>query len=120
MNEANKREIMNEIWNMCDALESSFRSILNAEELDSTSAQIAMQESLKEFNSVMENSISKWSNGKTSSIVVKNDEVTEADIDYMKSKVARLQNEIEKGCSNLSNDTVVDGLKKKSRKEKKK
>lgn len=104
--EAKNRKIADEIWDICYALESSLCSILNDEELDSTSAQTAMQESLKEFNSVMSESISQWSSGKAASIVMKNDEVTETDIDFMKSAVERLQTEIEKACGTASKDTV--------------
>lgn len=96
--EAKNRKIADEIWDICYALESSLCSILNDDELDSTGAQTAMQDSLKEFNSVMESSISQWSSGKAASIVMKNDEVTETDIDLMKSAVERLQTEIDKAC----------------------
>lgn len=98
-NEAKNRKIADEIWDICYALQSSLCSILNDEELDGASASTAMQESLTEFNSVIENSIAQWSSGKEACIVAKNDEVTEADVDLMKSAVERLQNQIDKACN---------------------
>lgn len=97
-NEAKNRKIADEIWDICYALQSSLCSILNDEELDSTSAATAMQESLDEFHAVVQESITKWSNGKAASIVKKNDEVSETDLEIMKSAVERLNESIEKAC----------------------
>lgn len=97
-NEAKNRKIADEIWDICYALQSSLCSILNDEELDSTSASTAMQESLDEFHEVVQESIEKWSNGKAASIVKKSEEVTEADVEFMKSAVERLNESIEKAC----------------------
>ena len=96
INEISNRKIADEIWDICYALQSSLCSILNDEELDSTSVQTAMQESLDEFYAVVQESISKWSSGKSASIVKKNEEVSEADLEIMKSAVARLNKTIEK------------------------
>lgn len=94
--EAKNRKIADEIWDICWALQSSLCSILNDEDLDSTSTATAMQESLEEFSAVVQESITQWSGGKTASIVKKADEVTDADLEIMKSAVERLQAEIEK------------------------
>ena len=96
INEVKNRKIAEEIWDTCYALESSLCSILNDEELDSTSAATAMKSSLDEFNAVMQESITEWSNGKTVSIVMKTDEVSELDLEIMKSAVERLNKSIEK------------------------
>lgn len=95
-NEAKNRKIADEIWDICYALQSSLCSILNDEELDSTSAATAMQESLDEFHAVVQESITKWSSGKAALIVKKSDEVTESDLEIMKSAVERLNESIEK------------------------
>lgn len=87
-----------EIWDICYALQSSLCSILNDEELDSTSAATAMQESLDEFHAVVQESITKWSSGKAASIAKKDDEVSEAELEIMKSAVERLNESIEKAC----------------------
>lgn len=95
-NEAKNRKIADEIWDICYALQSSLCSILNDEELDSTGAETAMQESLEEFHEVVTESIQKWSEGKAASIVRKNEEVSEADVEMMKSAVERLNQSIDK------------------------
>ena len=95
-NEAKNRKIADEIWDICYALQSSLCSILNDEELDSTSAATAMKSSLDEFNAVMQESITEWSNGKAASIVMKTEEVSESDIEVMKAAVKRLNKTIEK------------------------
>ena len=96
INEANNRKIADEMWDICYALQSSLCSILNDEEMDSSSAAAAMQESLDEFYAVVQVSISKWSSGKEASIVKKSEEVSESDLEVMKSAVARLNETIEK------------------------
>lgn len=96
--EAKNRKIADEIWDICWALQSSLCSILNDEDLDSTSAQTAMQESLDEFHAVVQESITQWSSGKTASIVKKLEEVSEAELAIMKSAAERLNEAIEKAA----------------------
>lgn len=104
INEVNNRKIADEIWDICYALQSSLCSILNDEEVDSTNAAIAMQESLDEFYAVVQESISKWSSGKEANIVRKNEETTEADMEIMKSAVKRLNETIEKNCGDSKSE----------------
>ncbi len=96
--EVKNRKIADEIWDICWALQSSLCSILNDEDLDSTSAQTAMQESLDEFHAVVQESITQWSSGKTASIVKKLEEVSEAELAIMKSVAERLNEAIEKAA----------------------
>ena len=63
-NEIKNRKIADEIWDICYALQASLCSILNDEELDSTGAATAMNESLDEFTAVVKEAISNWSGGK--------------------------------------------------------
>lgn len=113
-NEAKNRKIADEIWDICYALQSSLCSILNDEELDSASAATAMQESLEEFHTVVQDSIKQWSEGKEASIVSKSEEVTEAELEVMKSAVSRLTETIEKatatkeGPENIIKDSKGD------------
>ncbi len=95
-NEAKNRKIADEIWDTCYALQSSLWSILNDEELDSTSVATAMQESLDEFYEVVKESIQKWSNGNSASIAKSNEEVSATDLEMMKAAVERLNESIEK------------------------
>lgn len=96
--EAKNRKIADEIWDICWALQSSLCSILNDEELDSIGAQTAMQESLDEFHAVVQESITQWSSGKTTSIVKKAEEVSEEELEIMKSAAERLNEAIEKAA----------------------
>ena len=98
INEISNRKIADEIWDICYALQSSLCSILNDDELVSASAQTAMQESLDEFYAVVQESIKKWSSGKTSSIVKKSEDVSEAELEIMKSAAERLNEAIEKAA----------------------
>lgn len=88
-----------EIWDICYALQSSLCSILNDEELDGTSASTAMLESLEEFHTVVQDSIKQWSEGKEASIVSKSEDVTEVELEVMKSAVSRLTATIEKATA---------------------
>ena len=95
INEVKNRKIVDEIWDICYALQASLCSILNDEEMDSTSVAAAMKESLDEFTAVVQESIESWSGGKAVNIV-KKEKVTEADLAIMKSAVKRLKSEIQK------------------------
>jgi hypothetical protein len=105
-------KIMDEIWDICWALQSSLCSILNDGELDSTSAQTAMQESLDEFYAVVQESIKKWSSGRSASIVKKNEDVSEAELEIMKSAVERLNETIEKVAKEESEKEEPDNNQK--------
>lgn len=96
INEVRNRNIIDEMWDVCYALQSALCSILNDDEMDSAGMAAAMQESLDEFYAVVKESIAKWSDGKAASIVSKSGEVSEAELDIMKSAVKRLNEIIEK------------------------
>ena len=109
INEVNNRKIADEMWDICYALQSSLCSILNDEEMDSSSAAAAMQESLDEFYAAVQGSIAKWSCGKEASIIRKSGEVSESDLEMMKSAVARLNETIEKaGKAESEEETEED------------
>jgi len=113
INEVNNRKIADEMWDICYALQSSLCSILNDEEMDSTSAATAMQQSLNEFYAVVQESISKWSSGKAASIVKKNEEVSEDELEIMKAAVERLTESIEKaGKDTESKEDELDNNEK--------
>lgn len=112
INEVNNRKIADEIWDICYALQSSLCSILNDEELDSTGAAAAMQESLDEFYAVVQESAAKWSSGRAASIVRKNEEISEADLEVMKSAVERLNETIAKAGKTPDGEQEADDNKK--------
>ncbi|MCM1245505.1 MAG: hypothetical protein NC293_07670 [Roseburia sp.] len=94
--EVKNRKIADEIWDVCFALQSSLYSILNDDDLDGAQTSTAMTESLDEFCEVVKDAITQWSNGKANNIVRKNDEITEAELENMKSVQKRLAESIEK------------------------
>lgn len=104
INEVKNYKIADEMWDTCYALQSSLCSILNDEDMDSTSTQVAMQESLDEFYAVVQESIKEWSSGKSASIVRKSEEVSEEDLEIMKSAVERLNETIEKACKDTKKE----------------
>lgn len=118
VNEVNNQKICDEIWDIGYALQSSLCSILNDDELDSTSAAAAMQESLDEFYAVVQESIRKWSSGRSASIVKKNEDVSEAELEIMKSAVERLNETIEKAAKEESEKEEPDNNQKPKGEEK--
>lgn len=112
INEVNNQKICDEIWDIGYALQSSLCSILNDDELDSASAAAAMQESLDEFYAVVQESIKKWSSGRSASIVKKNEDVSEAELEIMKSAVERLNETIEKVAKEESEKEEPDNNQK--------
>lgn len=106
-NEAKNRKIADEIWDICYALQSSLYSILNDDDLDTTGIETAMQESVDEFCNVAQECIKQWSKGKSSSVMQKEEEVTKADLEIMKSARDRLTAAIEK--ASVGTETNNDG-----------
>ena len=104
INEVKNYKIADEIWDTCYALQSSLCSILNDEALDSTNTETLMQESLDEFYAVMRESIKEWSSGKSAGIVRKNEEVSEADLEIMKSAVERMNETIKKSGKDVQKE----------------
>ena len=103
---ASLEKISNELWDICYALQSSFCSILNDEELDSSGAEKAMKESLDEFADVVKEAIGKWSGGMEADIAIAKTEVTAYDVSMMKSVRKRLDEAIEKSEA-VTNKSVV-------------
>lgn len=97
-NQARNSKIADEIWDICYALQSSLCSILNDEDLNSVSASTAMMESLEEFHAVVQECIKQWSDGKTSNVVSKKEDMTEFEMEVMKSARDRLTEAIEQSA----------------------
>ena len=104
MNERKTSKIVDEMWDICFALQNSLASIMRDEELDSDEASQAMQESLDDFVTVVEDAISKWSLGKTASIAKKCGKVTKEELDDMKSARYKLDGEIKKASADLEEE----------------
>lgn len=67
-NEVWNRKAADEIWDACYALHASLCSALNDGDLDSKGKAAAMQESLGEFYSVMQDSFTAWAAGREAGI----------------------------------------------------
>lgn len=81
----------NEIWDLCNALQSSLCSILYDDEIDRAGKQASMKVSLEEFNSVIGEAIPRWALGESSQIVAKSgDPMTETEIGIAKRARDRL------------------------------
>jgi len=113
LDEAKNRKIADEIWDLCYALQSSLCSILNDNELDSTNAEAAMQESLGEFMEVAGEAVSRWSAGNTSGIVKKETgKLPLEELEILKAARDRLSETIDNavGISTAeTNSTVTEG-----------
>ncbi len=113
LDEAKNRKIADEIWDLCYALQSSLCSILNDNELDSTNAEAAMQESLGEFMEVAGEAVSRWSAGNTSNIVKKETgKLPFEELEILKAARDRLSETIDNavGISTAeTNSTVTEG-----------
>lgn len=64
----NNRKIYDEIYNICNALQDSFFSIINDNELDIENTKKAMIESFEQFANVTNNAIEQWSSGKSAEL----------------------------------------------------
>lgn len=92
------QKIADEMWDTCFALQSSLVSIMQDEELDASAAQTAMKESLDDFCDTVQGAISQWSSGKMASITKTSTEVTENELEVMKSARDRLNDMLQKAC----------------------
>lgn len=68
MTEVHRQKIADEMWSVCYALQSALQSIVYDEELDGEKACEMMQSSLSDFEEIVSEAITDWSNGKSSNI----------------------------------------------------
>ena len=120
LNEAKTRKIADEIWDICFALQSSFCSVLNDEELYGTSAAEAMQASLDEFHTAVQGFIAHWSSGDAAGIVKKQECPSGEDVEVMKSAVERLQWSIQKASEEPGKEESSRGKENPKKEEEKK
>lgn len=106
-NEVKNRKIADEIWDICYALQAALCSILNDDDLDDESALAEMQDSLDDFQSVMQACIKQWSSGNESHVVTKKLELTEAEVEIAKSARDRLSTAIEKASAEAEQKNIT-------------
>lgn len=71
MEEAARRRITSEIWNICYALEESLCSVIQDDEIPWESKSAVMKESLTQFNTAAGDMIPVWASGKVAEKIVK-------------------------------------------------
>lgn len=104
MNEMKRRIVADEIWDMCYALQSSLCSIVYDDELDSTTAEDAMRQSISDFSEVVNDCTAQWSQQKTSNIQKSSSPVvTSFDVEKMTELIAKGNKTKEKEGFEISN-----------------
>lgn len=116
MQEAARRRITSEIWDICYALEESLCSVIMDDELPWESKADAMKESLTQFDTAMADMIPAWSSGKTANKIVKNEQpITTARLEVAKAAKEKLEAIIAKAEKTPETDpedtSVQDGCK---------
>lgn len=66
-------KIMDDMWNLCYALNDSLCSILCDDELDAAQKQEAMLSSVEEFTATTKEAVASWASGKPVGLVAKSD-----------------------------------------------
>lgn len=94
--ERKMRQINDEIWDMCYALQSSLCSIICDDEARDN-AQELMQTSLEQFSETMTLAISQWVSGTTASVIKKSSEpASEEAVKFMRYSKERIEEMIAK------------------------
>lgn len=88
----NRNKVADDIWNSCYALSEALCSILYADDLDEVGRNTAMQDSILEFESVIDVAVKHWAKGEPAGIeYAKTDEIiSEGMIEAMASTRDRL------------------------------
>lgn len=107
MTEVKRQKVADEMWSICYALQSSLQSILYDEDLDGTTAQSMMEESVSEFDEIIADAISSWSAGKVSGI---KKDIGKTDVESLKKFRDHLNENIEK-AANIEKGEVEEMLK---------
>lgn len=96
MTEVKRQKVADEMWSICYALQSSLQSILYDDDLDGSTAQSMMEESISEFDGIIADAISSWAAGKVSGI---KKDVGINDIESLKKFRTSLDERIEKAMN---------------------
>ena len=96
MTEVKRQKVADEMWSICYALQSSLQSILYDDDLDGSTAQSMMEESISEFDGIIADAISSWAAGKVSGI---KKDIGINDIESLKKFRTSLDERIEKAMN---------------------
>ncbi len=119
INEVQRRKIVDEMWDLCYALHSSLVSIMNDDEMESTSAGDMMRQSIAEFSDYISSAVVEWSSGNTAGVVKKSmNNVTENDVlhlEYIGGRIGetiqKAKQQIEKSKGELEEMIKIDKSK---------
>lgn len=119
INEVQRRKIVDEMWDLCYALHSSLVSIMNDDEMESTSAGDMMRQSIAEFSDYISSAVNEWSSGNTAGVVKKSvNDVTENDVlhleyigDKISEAIGKAKQQIEKSKGELEEMIKIDKSK---------
>lgn len=112
--ERKMRQINDEIWDMCYALQSSLCSIICDDEARDN-AQELMQTSLEQFSETMTSAISQWASGTTASVIKKSSEpASEEAVKFMQYSKERIEEMIAKaeGGEDVVTNNAASGIEK--------
>lgn len=111
LTESKMRQINDEIWDICNALQSSLCSIVCDEEVENK--QEMMQESLTQFDTAMTQAIGQWASGNTARVIKKlSDSASEEELKFMQYSKERIEDMISKAytCNVESPVKAGDGI----------
>lgn len=109
MNQRKNQKIADEIWDCCYALHSSLRSIMWDEELDNMSAAQAMSESLDQFSTMVKESVSEWTSGRTTGVSKGTENMTQEDWELMKRAKDHLEDVLKEAPENKDDEETPKG-----------
>lgn len=108
LTERKMRQINDEIWDICFALQSSLCSILSDEEVENK--QEMMQESLTQFDTAMAQAIGQWASGNTTIVTKKSPEtVSEEEVRFMRYSKERIEDLIVKSETGEGREPINAG-----------
>ena len=114
-------EIEDEIWNVVAALRSSLYSIIVDTEMDTTSKPGAMNESVSQFTTALQEYIPKWCSGQTAIAKSADDSETiermEADYQRLGEMIGKLKPAVKENSEGEDPDDEVDPPKEGSKKK---
>jgi hypothetical protein len=93
MEQRKKSRILDEIWDVCYALENSLCSIVRDDEVADKAAM--MDQSIDEFTETIKTLTASWGNGKTAQITKAAEEIP---LEHMQESANRLEGMIAKAC----------------------
>lgn len=109
MNQRKNQKIADEIWDCCYALHSSLCSIMWDEELDNMSAAQAMSESLDQFSTMVKESVSEWTSGRTTGVSKGTENMTQEDWELMKRAKDHLEDVLKEAPENKDDEETPKG-----------